>query len=132
MKCPQIQLGAENNIEKSRCLAHLRKKIRAPRASHAGFSGFRADLRWPRCAARGLVHYVFRHVGGDVQRSHTSRPPIKIDTQSTEKSIWPIGGMIRRTGFKIGSQSCESRRTPGAYPPGDTKLVSQYSRRANR
>jgi hypothetical protein len=28
-KCPQNQLGAENNIEKSRCLAQLRKKIRA-------------------------------------------------------------------------------------------------------
>jgi hypothetical protein len=24
---PLIQLGAENNIEKSRCLAHLKKKI---------------------------------------------------------------------------------------------------------
>jgi hypothetical protein len=40
--CPQIQLGAENNIEKSRCLAHLRKKIGVACASHAGFSGFRA------------------------------------------------------------------------------------------
>jgi hypothetical protein len=29
IKCPQIQLGAENNIEKSRCLAQMRKKIRA-------------------------------------------------------------------------------------------------------
>src|SRR6202051_2664741 len=37
VKCPQNQLGAENNIEKSRCLAQMRKKIRAPRASHAGF-----------------------------------------------------------------------------------------------
>jgi hypothetical protein len=27
-KCPLIQLGAENNIEKSRCLAQLRKNIR--------------------------------------------------------------------------------------------------------
>jgi hypothetical protein len=29
INCPQIQLGAENNIEKSRCLAQLRKKIPA-------------------------------------------------------------------------------------------------------
>jgi hypothetical protein len=29
IKCPQIQLGAENNIEKSRCLALMTKKIRA-------------------------------------------------------------------------------------------------------
>jgi hypothetical protein len=43
LECPQIQLGAENNIEKSRCLAQLRKKILAPGAEHAGFSGFRVD-----------------------------------------------------------------------------------------
>jgi hypothetical protein len=40
--CPQIQLGAENNIEKSRCLAQMRKKISARDARGAGFSGFRA------------------------------------------------------------------------------------------
>jgi len=48
------------------------------------------------------------------QHKKLSSAPIAIDTHSTEKSIWPIGGMIRRTGFKIGSQSCESRRMPGA------------------
>jgi hypothetical protein len=42
-KCPQIQLGAENNIEKSRCLAHLKKKIFWDNAFGAGFSGFRVD-----------------------------------------------------------------------------------------
>jgi hypothetical protein len=42
-KCPLIQLGAENNIEKSRCLAQMRKKIHARCAPGAGFSGFRAD-----------------------------------------------------------------------------------------
>jgi hypothetical protein len=41
--CPVIQLGAENNIEKSRCLAQTRKKISARCADHAGFSGFRVD-----------------------------------------------------------------------------------------
>jgi hypothetical protein len=40
IKRPQIQLGAENNIEKSRCLAQMRKKIRASVARGAGFSGF--------------------------------------------------------------------------------------------
>jgi hypothetical protein len=44
LKRPLIQLGAENNIEKSRCLAQMRKKIIAARAFHAGFSGFRAIL----------------------------------------------------------------------------------------
>jgi hypothetical protein len=39
--CPQIQLGAENNIEKSRCLAQMRKKISARDARDPGFSGFR-------------------------------------------------------------------------------------------
>jgi hypothetical protein len=38
----KFQLGAENNIEKSRCLAHLRKKIFIVDAIHPGFSGFRA------------------------------------------------------------------------------------------
>jgi hypothetical protein len=42
LKSPQIQLGAENNIEKSRCLAQLRKKIFIVDAIRAGFSGFRA------------------------------------------------------------------------------------------
>ena len=32
-----------------------------------------------------------------------------MDTQRTEKSICPIGGIIRRTGFKIGSHSCASK-----------------------
>jgi hypothetical protein len=45
IKCPQIQLGAENNIEKSRCLAHLRKRFALEEARGAGFSGFRAVLR---------------------------------------------------------------------------------------
>jgi hypothetical protein len=45
--CPQIQLGAENNIEKSRCLAQMRKKICAQRAPGAGFSGFASILSVP-------------------------------------------------------------------------------------
>jgi hypothetical protein len=61
-----------------------------------------------------LVRSNFSHVGRDVQRNSTSRALIAIATQSTEKSIWPIGGMSRRTGRKIGSQSCASKRTPGA------------------
>jgi hypothetical protein len=43
-KRPHIQLGAENNIEKSRCLAHLRKKIQHERARDPYFSGFRVVL----------------------------------------------------------------------------------------
>jgi hypothetical protein len=43
LKCPLIQLGAENNIEKSRCLAQMRKKIFARGARGAGFSGFRVE-----------------------------------------------------------------------------------------
>jgi hypothetical protein len=43
IKCPQIQLGAENNIEKSRCLAQMRKKICRWATRGAGFSGFCAD-----------------------------------------------------------------------------------------
>src|ERR1700674_1072388 len=62
IECPQIQLGAENNIEKSRCLAQMRKKICAPRASDAGFSGFNVELSWSRCAPGCLVHSDFRHV----------------------------------------------------------------------
>jgi hypothetical protein len=38
----KFQLGAENNIEKSRCLAQLRKKIFIGDAIRPGFSGFRA------------------------------------------------------------------------------------------
>jgi hypothetical protein len=38
----KFQLGAENNIEKSRCLAHLRKKIFFDDALRPGFSGSRA------------------------------------------------------------------------------------------
>jgi hypothetical protein len=41
INCLQIQLGAENNIEKSRCLAQLRKKICTRDARGAGFQGFR-------------------------------------------------------------------------------------------
>jgi hypothetical protein len=37
----KFQLGAENNIEKSRCLAQLRKKIFIGDAIRPGFSGFR-------------------------------------------------------------------------------------------
>jgi hypothetical protein len=37
----KFQLGAENNIEKSRCLAQLRKKIFIADAIRPGFSGFR-------------------------------------------------------------------------------------------
>jgi hypothetical protein len=40
---PQLQLGAENNIEKSRCLAQSQKKIHVRRARGPGFSGIRAD-----------------------------------------------------------------------------------------
>src|SRR5271156_1508833 len=40
---PQFQLGAENNIEKSRCLAKLQKKIHVRRARGPSFSGIRAD-----------------------------------------------------------------------------------------
>src|SRR5271170_2869571 len=40
---PQIQLGAENNIEKSRCLALMRKKIPDRRAREPSFTGFRVD-----------------------------------------------------------------------------------------
>src|ERR1700682_4691025 len=62
VECPQIQLGAENNIEKSRCLAQMRKKIRAPRASHAGFSGFGVHLACFAPHGLALVHCDFRHV----------------------------------------------------------------------
>jgi hypothetical protein len=40
-KIPVTQLGAENNIEKSRCLAQSRKKMRVRRTLEAGFSGIR-------------------------------------------------------------------------------------------
>src|SRR6266478_2409416 len=91
------------------------------------FFRHRRRLGRGRAVRRRLVHCDFRHVGGDVQRSSTrslSSAPIANDTDTTEKSIWPIGGMIRRTGFKIGSHSRVSKRTPGAYPPGETKLVN--------
>jgi hypothetical protein len=45
--CPQIQLGAENNIEKSRCLAQMRKKICVRHAPGAGFSGFASIFSAP-------------------------------------------------------------------------------------
>ena len=103
--CPLIQLGAENNIEKSRCLAQTRKKIFRLDAIRAGFLGFRACDGALRGAVPRFVHCDIRHVRGDVQRSSTSSAPIAIDTQSTEKSICPIRGIIRRTGFKIGSHT---------------------------
>src|SRR5579863_432305 len=93
-KCPKrrhkyrlIQLGAENNTEKSRCLAQMRKKICARCSRGAGFSGLGVHLACFVPHGFALVHCDFRHVGGDVQRSSTSRAPITIDTQSTEKSI---------------------------------------------
>src|ERR1700704_4356675 len=71
LKRPLIQLGAENNIEKSRCLAQMRKKILTAHAFHAGFSGFRGILGRIAPWWRGFVRCDFRHVGGDVQRSST-------------------------------------------------------------
>jgi hypothetical protein len=103
--CPQIQLGAENNIEKSRCLAQSRKKISTVDAIRAGFSGFRAREGPIRVAMHRFVRSDISHVRGDVQRSNTSNAPIAIETQSTEKSICPMRGIARRTGFKIGSHS---------------------------
>src|SRR5471030_2163148 len=85
--CPQIQLGAENNIEKSRCLAQMRKKICLRRAPRAYFPGFRVDIDPLPRGAVPSVHSDFRAVGGDVQRSSTSNAPIAIETQRTEKSI---------------------------------------------
>jgi hypothetical protein len=87
IKCPQIQLGAENNIEKSRCLAQMRKKIRASVARGTGFSGFCVYQGHPAPHTVRIVHCEFRHVGADVQRSSTSKAPIAIDTQRKEKSI---------------------------------------------
>jgi hypothetical protein len=52
-KCPLIQLGAENNIEKSRCLAQLRKKILRAREIDAGFSGFASTSRDARTLPAG-------------------------------------------------------------------------------
>src|ERR1700704_6872610 len=78
LKRPLIQLGAENNIEKSRCLAQMRKKILSTRSSHAGFSGFCAILGHVARWRWRLVRCDFRHVGGDVQRSSTSRAPMTI------------------------------------------------------
>jgi hypothetical protein len=86
-KRPQIQLGAENNIEKSRCLAQLRKKICAEVGAWCWFFRLPRRLELGRGLRRADVHCDFRHVGGDVQRSSTSKAPITIDTQSTEKSI---------------------------------------------
>src|SRR5271155_516932 len=67
-KRPRFQLGAENNIEKSRCLAHLRKNIFNGDAIRAGFSGFRAYKGGIRARSSCFVHCVIRHVRGDVQR----------------------------------------------------------------
>jgi hypothetical protein len=49
----KFQLGAENNIEKSRCLAQLRKKISTHGAEHAGFSGVRVDSNADAALASG-------------------------------------------------------------------------------
>jgi hypothetical protein len=51
IKCPQIQLGAENNIEKSRCLAQMRKKIFAPSRARCWF--FRLPALLEPSAVRG-------------------------------------------------------------------------------
>ncbi len=56
------------------------------------------------------------------QRKTNNNALIAIETHSTEKSICPIGGMIRRTGRKTGSQRRTTSRTPGSPPPGDMKL----------
>src|ERR1700676_4348203 len=104
-KHPLIQLGAENNIEKSRCLAQSRKKISCADAIRAGFSGFRACEDAVRGAMRFCVHCDSRHVRGDVQRSNTSSAPMPIETQRTEKSICPMRGITRRTSFKKSSHT---------------------------
>jgi hypothetical protein len=67
--------------------ANAKKDPGARRSTPAGFSGFRADLNAAAVSASRLVHCDFMHVGDDVQRSSTSKAPITIDTQSTEKSI---------------------------------------------
>jgi hypothetical protein len=102
---PLIQLGAENNIEKSRCLAQSRKKISSADAIRAGFSGFRACEGAIRGAMRCFVHCDISHVRGDVQRNNTSSAPMAIETQRMEKSICPIRGITRRTRFKMGSHT---------------------------
>jgi hypothetical protein len=48
---PHIQLGAENNIEKSRCLAHFYKNTVPRGVREAVFSGVRV-LRRPASAPR--------------------------------------------------------------------------------
>jgi hypothetical protein len=73
-----------------------------------------ASIGGPALQRNRLGGSVFKQVRPHIQRSSTSNAPIAIDTHSTEKSICPIGGMSLRTGFKTGSQSCESTRTPGA------------------
>jgi hypothetical protein len=83
----------------------LRKKIFIDDAIRAGFSGFRAYKGLLGESRDRFVHCVIRHVRGDVQRRSTSNAPITIDTHSTEKSIWPIGGITRRTRLSIGSHS---------------------------
>src|SRR5258706_815204 len=85
--CPLIQLGAENNIEKSRCLAQLRKKIFMVDAIRPGFSGFRVLGSFFAAHCRCFVHCDIRHVRADVQRSSTSSPPIAMETHRKEKSI---------------------------------------------
>jgi hypothetical protein len=101
----KFQLGAENNIEKSRCLAQLRKKIFIVDAIRPGFSGFRACGARIRPAMSCFDHCDIRHVRADVQRSSTSSAPIAIETHRKEKSICPMGGIMRRTRFRMGSHS---------------------------
>ena len=76
------------------------------RAAGVHTRGDRAGDAW--------VRWDFKHVAPHIQRKSSSIALIAIDTHKTEKSICPIGGMILRTGFNTGSQSCPSRRTPGA------------------
>jgi hypothetical protein len=128
----KIQLGAENNIEKSGCLAQMKKKIRGGRSRDPGFTGFPGDA-WlanddhsPRTGRsksflyRGVEHLASQCRKGRVPASdqlcanNTSSAPIAIETQSIEKSICPIGGIMRRTGFNSGSHNCRTRPVPGA------------------
>ena len=53
--------------------------------------------RPPAERASELVGSDFRHVGRHVQRRSINSAPIAIDTQRNEKSIWPMGGITRRT-----------------------------------
>jgi hypothetical protein len=83
----------------------MRKKIFIVDAIRPGFSGFRACEARILLAMSCFVHCDIRHVRADVQRNNTSSAPIAIETQRKEKSICPMGGIIRRTRFRIGSHS---------------------------